>query len=93
MSVAGIHTSLSPFHTELQWRQRARLRAASDLLGNVSGDGSLSSLEFVQCGVVEVRCSALCLAHNEALLLHSLLSHRVMDLLSAACGTSCTESA
>lgn len=88
MSVAGIHTSLSPFHTELQWRQRARLRAASDLLGNVSGDGSLSSLEFV-----EVRCSALCLAHNEALLLHSLLSHRVMDLLSAACGTSCTESA
>lgn len=64
MSVAGIHTSLSPFHTELQWRQRA-----SDLLGNVSGDGSLSSLEFVQCGVAEVRCSALCLAHNEALLL------------------------
>lgn len=51
------------------------------------------SLESGVCGVVEVQCSALCFAHIGALLLHSSLSCRVMDLLPAAYGTGCTESA
>ena len=51
------------------------------------------SLESGVRGVVEVQCSALCFAHIGALLLHSGLSCRVMDLLPAAYGTGCTESA
>lgn len=56
---------------------------------NVNGEGVWS----VECGVVEVQCSAVCFAHTGALLLHSSLSCRVMDLLPAAYGTRCTESA
>ncbi len=89
-SVSGIHASLSPSPTELKWRQRARPHAASDLRGKCEWGRSVWSLE---CRVVEVQCSALCFAHIGALLLHSSLSCRVMDLFFAAYGTGCTESA
>lgn len=48
--------------------------------------------ECVESGALQARCSELCFAHIEALLLHSILSCRVMDLLPAAHGTGCTES-
>lgn len=65
--------------------------AASDLLvGKCEWGRSPWSQES---GVVEVQRSALCLAHIGPLLPHSALSCRVMDLLPAACGTGCTESA
>lgn len=86
---AGIHASLSPFS---QWTPMEAACQTSCCIGS-AGEMWIGSLWSLECGVVEVQCSALCLAHIGALLLHSILSCRVIDLLPAAYCTSCTESA
>lgn len=77
-----------PFTPSSSGSRATAFCAASSLLEKrIRGEG------FGVCAVAEVQCSALCLASVQALLVHSMLSCRVMDLFPAACGMSSTESA
>lgn len=88
---------ISCWHPRLSAPLLHRAPVEAERQGFCAALGLLRKLEWGKgvgvCAVAEVQFSALCLAPVRALLVHSMLSCRVMDLFPTACGTSGTESA